>query len=214
MHSNPTKTCVRCGAPVSKPTVSLCRKCFRVQAVPPNPSGLCMCGCGGITPIAKRGHTKGGTVAGEHVKYIRGHTRKSAHPEYIVNPDTGCWEWQRHINMHGYGQGYDPAGTSKLAHRLMYERHVGPVPDGLELDHLCRNRRCVNPAQLQGGPGYENQRRAPRTKLGIEQARTIRRLYATGRHSHRSLAAQFGVSHQTIASVIANRKWRDYDSPG
>ena len=55
-----------------------------------------------------------------------------------------CWHWRGHIASNGYGKGSDG-----WAHRLVYEALVGPVPDGLELDHLCRVRRCVNPDHLQ-----------------------------------------------------------------
>lgn len=55
-----------------------------------------------------------------------------------------CWEWGGSIDPHGYGrQGH------RLAHRLVYERMVGPIPDGLDIDHLCRVRCCVNPKHLE-----------------------------------------------------------------
>ena len=55
-----------------------------------------------------------------------------------------CWEWQNYLRKDGYG-----AVGNKLAHRISYEALVGPIPDGLTIDHLCRNRRCVNPAHLE-----------------------------------------------------------------
>lgn len=58
-----------------------------------------------------------------------------------------CWPWRGSFNSHGYGRyGATPA---KMAHRLVYERHRGHIPDGLVLDHLCRNTACVNPWHLE-----------------------------------------------------------------
>ncbi|MFI8300031.1 HNH endonuclease signature motif containing protein [Streptomyces nigra] len=61
----------------------------------------------------------------------------------------GCWNWTGAIGPNGYGYFGAPKGTSRLAHRFAYESVNGPVPNGLQLDHLCRNRRCVNPTHLE-----------------------------------------------------------------
>lgn len=60
---------------------------------------------------------------------------------------SGCWEWRR-FRRDGYGLFSPNRGRSVNAHRAVYEINVGPVPDGLVLDHLCRNRACCNPAHL------------------------------------------------------------------
>ena len=84
----------------------------------------------------------------------------------IVTPSE-CWEWQGQRDKAGYGRvsvGSRIDGTKRIAsaHRTAYEAFVGPVPDGLELDHLCRNRGCVNPAHLEPVTRLENVRRARR----------------------------------------------------
>lgn len=63
---------------------------------------------------------------------------------YAVDPVTGCWNWQRHITPQGYGQ----FGRNILAHRVSFEIFKGEMSPKLVVDHLCRNRRCVNPDHL------------------------------------------------------------------
>lgn len=65
-----------------------------------------------------------------------------------VIPCGGCWEWTARLNRDGYGEFWWDDRAQK-AHRVAYELMVGPIPDGLTLDHLCRNRCCVNPNHLE-----------------------------------------------------------------
>ena len=74
--------------------------------------------------------------------------RKRSGPVGYVICESGCWEWVGAANNHGYGQ-IRIAGKTTYAHRLMFERVNGPIPEGLHLDHLCRNPPCVNPAHLE-----------------------------------------------------------------
>lgn len=76
----------------------------------------------------------------------------------------GCWLWTAGVDAGGYGQfGSRSKGTRKgktvRAHRIAYELVVGQIPEGLQLDHLCRVRRCVNPAHLEVVTLAENVRR-------------------------------------------------------
>jgi hypothetical protein len=73
-----------------------------------------------------------------------------------------CWVWRAARIPDGYGQfgnGDDPS-RSTLAHRVAYELLVGPIPEGLVIDHLCRNRPCVNPAHLEPVTRRENTMRS------------------------------------------------------
>lgn len=63
-------------------------------------------------------------------------------------PDTPCWDWPLATHEAGYGV-MQVNGVSKRAHREIYERVIGTIPDEMVLDHLCRNRKCVNPWHLE-----------------------------------------------------------------
>ncbi len=69
--------------------------------------------------------------------------------------ESGCWEWTASEKTPGYGS-FNLNGKCVLAHRASYELHVGPIPQGLVLDHLCRNTLCVNPEHLEPVTAREN----------------------------------------------------------
>ena len=72
----------------------------------------------------------------------------------------GCWAWRGTISRKGYGM-FWPTAVATPAHRYSYERLIGPIPKGLQIDHLCRNRSCVNPEHLEPVTAKENQLRSP-----------------------------------------------------
>jgi hypothetical protein len=135
-----------------------------IDMLEPVPYGFCQDGCGLPAPIAKVTNRKLGHVKGQPVQFRRGHNvrlrpRRSSSPIRLLSllktdPVSGCWRWTGYIGGGGYGtvmlkrQG---AGKKRhvLAHRFVYSILVGPVPPDLTLDHLCRNRACVNPAHLE-----------------------------------------------------------------
>jgi hypothetical protein len=126
-------------------------------------------------------------------------------PEYVIDPVTGCWNWQRKIT-HGYGYATVNRKAVRAA-RLFYERFVGSIPEGLTVDHTCRNRACVNPAHLEAVSVAENIRRKPSTKLTIEDARRIRQLASS--MSQSEISKQFGIDPSSVSKIISGSTWRE-----
>lgn len=87
--------------------------------------------------------------------------RDGPQPEW--NPDLGnCWLWLAYIGPGGYGRFKPPGRRSpEVAHRVAYRLMVGPIDKGLDLDHLCRVRSCVNPGHLEPVTRQENLLRSP-----------------------------------------------------
>lgn len=73
-----------------------------------------------------------------------------------VNKTEACWEWTASLHPSGYGQFMYVGHRPRAAHRVAYEWLRGPIPEGLVLDHLCRNRTCVNPDHLEPVTHREN----------------------------------------------------------
>lgn len=72
-----------------------------------------------------------------------------------ISKTSTCWVWNAPLTSLGYGRitiNYRPW----LAHRLSYELHVGPIPEGLDIDHICHNRSCVNPNHLRATTRKQN----------------------------------------------------------
>ena len=82
-----------------------------------------------------------------------------------------CWTWTGPRTGKGYGKAYSHPATRSV-HRLLYEIVVGAVPDGFELDHLCRNRACARWDHLEPVTHRENLRRSPLTMPSINAAKT------------------------------------------
>ena len=138
----------------------------------PNPSGLCMCGCGNRTKIAKNTVSSEQAVRGKPKRFLAGHTSRCVRGagDYVVDPASGCWIFQGYISPHwGYGVKYDPIKKQQTtAHRYYYEQMHGPQPS-MVIDHLCHkragtcaggatcpHRACVNPDHLEAKPNKAN----------------------------------------------------------
>lgn len=77
-----------------------------------------------------------------------------------VDTSGECWTWLAYISPDGYGR-FLVDGSMRVAHRVAYELVIGPIPDGLVMDHLCRNRACVRPEHLEAVTQGTNLSRSP-----------------------------------------------------
>ena len=177
------------------------------------PYGTCHCGCGGNTTISKINRYDRGVFQGKPTLRLRGHAKVNnfiSADRYTIEYrgyKTPCWIWKECVNSTGYGR-ISRQDKSTLAHVAMYEQHRGPIPKGLEPDHLCRIPRCVNPHHLELVPHVINMRRGNSTVLVLEQAIKVRELRKVGM-KYRELAAMFNVAQSTIWAILSGRTWRE-----
>lgn len=163
----------------------------------------CACGCGGDVPVAR--------FPSRQKKYIWKHQHQR-YPLYVVEDrgyKTPCWVWQHVVDGRtpetSYGR-LSRDGVRKGAHVWFWEDVNGPVPDGLEIDHLCRVPACVNPDHLEAVTSGVNQRRGAHTHLDPFMVQTIRVLVANGA-SRTWIARSLGVPRARVWSALNN--WHD-----
>ncbi len=173
------------------------------EAKEPNPSGLCRCGCGEAAPLADSTNKKRGIVEGKPQRFLPGHHGRKGPVDYIESAKTGCWVWQRYKDSRGYGQ-TAVRGKPELAHRVYYERVYGPIPEGKEIDHLCRNHACVRPDHLEAVSHVVNVRRGRATTLSDADVENI--IACAGRETHVETSRRYGVTPTAIRAIRARRR--------
>lgn len=136
------------------------------------------------------------------------------HLAHIVPDENGCWLWTGGIESNGYGRTtYE--GKAWWVHRLSYEVHKGPIPEGHLVCHACDVRSCINPDHLFTGSIADNQRdmklkgRASRGERSASAKLTeadVRRIREDTRPGWQ-LAVAYGVSQATISEVRSKKVW-------
>jgi hypothetical protein len=126
---------------------------------------LCECGCGRPAPIAKRTKAQLGHVKGQPVRFIAGHQNrrliqslKDRIVDGVLLTERDCWQWMGSTAGAGYAT-FAVKKRTTYVHRVSFEEWRGAIPAGLEIDHLCEDKLCVNPWHLEPVTHAENMRR-------------------------------------------------------
>ncbi len=133
--------------------------------------------------------------------------------KWTPEPNTGCWLWIGSIDTGGYGS--IRIGKLKIASRVSYELHVGPIPDGMCVCHRCDVRSCVNPAHLFLGTHKANMddksqkgrgiwlfgERHPMCRIPLEQRNNIIDRVSAG-EPRSSVAASVGCSEEHVGRIV------------
>lgn len=133
-----------------------------------------------------------------------------------------CWIWKGATARYGYGSVRWDRRTQS-AHRIAWQLAYGKIPAGLSVLHRCDKPPCCNPAHLFLGTQKDNMIDASRkgrcvfnpakgesnhfAKLTASAVRKIRRMYATGRYSYRTLGKRFGVTYENIGHIVKRATW-------
>ena len=100
--------------------------------------------------LGKKRNAKSTKLCGKCIRENRPLVPQSVRFWKKVTKTDSCWAWNAATHTHAGNYGSFNLGPTRcLAHRFAYENLVGPIPEGKQLDHLCRNRKCVNPAHLE-----------------------------------------------------------------
>lgn len=137
---------------------------------------------------------------------MRGH--KNTEWRYDKLP-SGCWIWCGHIDKGGYPGKVNHRGLVMSAHRAFYEKRFGPIDGGLQVDHLCWTRACVNPEHMRICTSEENNQNKITGKLNAEKVELMRRLHRVIGTPGWALARIFEVSEANVSIVLRRKTWRN-----
>lgn len=197
------------------------------------PYGECQCGCGNKAAIATTSSRKYGWVKGWPVRYLNHHHHGSltcADALWgLIKPglSDSCWEWCGNLDRHGYGY-FKFKRKHRKAHRVSWEIHYGPIPEGLGVLHRCDNPSCCNPNHLFLGthqdnmddmiakgrgvipPGfYAEGESNPGARFTNAQVRELRRLFVERKTSITAFAKLHQVSFLTMRKIINHVSYRN-----
>jgi hypothetical protein len=132
-----------------------------------------------------------------------------------------CWNWIGQLSNSGYGK-IKMNNKTYSSHRLIYEFTFGMISDGLQINHICNNRKCCNPTHLQLGNQQDNMtymvltnrshhpigETHPNHKLTEDDIIQIRSLYVVGNQTQSEIGKLFGVAQTTICAIVNNINWK------
>ena len=143
--------------------------------------------------------------------------------ESYVKKTESCWLWTRDFYNYGYGRLAIGHGKQMRAHRYVYIKEFGEIPDGMNVLHKCDTPACVNPDHLYLGTQKDNVRDMMKRKRGgykvfcgeshwnrkldMEKVELIKKLWQEGRLFQREIAEKVGVSQQVISKVVNGKAW-------
>ena len=185
------------------------------------PYGECQCGCGELAPVAMQSSAATFMLRGHPRRFAKHHHARisdALEPRFWakVNKTDDCWEWTGCLNNKSYGQ-IRVDGKAELAHRVSWEMANGLIADGLCVLHKCDNPKCVRPDHLFLGTIADNNQDKVRkgrqaklrgenqanAKLTNAQATEMRKLYATGCYSTKTLAPLYGIAAFNVWRIVA-----------
>ena len=128
--------------------------------------------------------------------------------KYIPEPNSGCWLWTASVDGKGYGH-MRANGKTVGAHRIAHELYKGPIPDGLEIDHLCRVPSCVNPDHLEAVTRSVNAKRG--TQGEHTAAKMLAKTHCPRGHPYSGNNLKIGSKGERRCRICENarvRRWK------
>lgn len=127
----------------------------------------------------------------------------------------GCWNWTASLSSTGYGQ-FSIRHRPYLAHRLVYQMTRGPIPKGMQIDHLCRNKKCVNPQHLEIVTPAENLRRVPVRRDQTGPRPWLRKSHCRRGHEFTPATERIKKDGRRVCRLcerIVSKQWRARANP-